>query len=201
MIIYKVTNIINGKIYIGQTKQRLPRRRTIHHNEAKSNRSPNSAFHKAIRKYGKKAFEWEVLCECDSFDDMNEKEIFYIKEYDSYVKEHGYNMTYGGDGTLGHKPSEETRKKMSESSFNKGKPGFFRDKKHTKESIEKSKRYGVDNGNSKKWLLTNPDGIQLCVIGLLTFCKENGLHDSLLRKVAWGQRSHHKGWKMEEINE
>ena len=70
-------------------------------------------IHKAIRKYGKDAFEWVVLCVC-CVDFLYDEEVWQIRAHKTLVP-NGYNMTSGGDGVLGCVFSEETRKKMSES--------------------------------------------------------------------------------------
>lgn len=91
--IYKITNIINGKIYIGQTIYPLSYRFTNHISDAKNNRG--YAIASAIRKYGKENFTIELLEEC-SEEDLNNLEIKYIEQYNSFTPS-GYNLTYGGD--------------------------------------------------------------------------------------------------------
>jgi group I intron endonuclease len=96
MIVYKVTNIINNKIYIGVSKFDIDKRKWEHLN--KSDNSSDFVFHKAIRKYGVENFNWEVIDEASSVEELKQKEIFYIKDYNSFYKTgHGYNMTHGGD--------------------------------------------------------------------------------------------------------
>lgn len=102
MIIYKATNKINNKSYIGQTIKSLRSRKSQH--LADSIRK-NYNFHKAIQKYGIDSFSWEILCECDSKEEMDEMEFHYIIQYDTY--RNGYNCTFGGEGSHGHKHSEE----------------------------------------------------------------------------------------------
>lgn len=91
--IYKYTNIINNKIYIGQSKDILCRQKQ-HLYESKNIRD-NSIFHKAIKKYGIKNFNFEIIEECDQ-NKLNEREIFWIAYYNSLVP-NGYNMTPGGN--------------------------------------------------------------------------------------------------------
>jgi len=117
MIIYKAVNKINGKCYIGQTKKSLKKRIYVHIQGALA-RKNNGYFHNAIRKYGKEFFDWEILCECSSKEEMDEREMFYIKEHNTMTP-NGYNMTVGGEGVWGYKHTEEARKKMS--LLNKGK--------------------------------------------------------------------------------
>ena len=90
--IYKVTNKINGKVYIGQSVD--IGRRWREHMTAKD----DIYFHKAIQKYGVENFEWEVIEQCKK-KDLDEKEIYWIEYYDSFNK--GYNRTKGGDGVSG----------------------------------------------------------------------------------------------------
>lgn len=100
--IYKVTNLINGHIYIGQTKYSIQRRWKKHisdsYDEKKSNK--NSYFHSAIRKYGVNNFKIELVEECED-DFLNERERFWIFTLKSYVglkDSVGYNLTLGGEG-------------------------------------------------------------------------------------------------------
>ena len=87
--IYKVTNKINGKVYIGQSVD--IGRRWHEHMAAKD----DIYFHKAIQKYGVENFEWEVIEKCKK-KDLDEREIYWIEYYDSFNK--GYNCTKGGEG-------------------------------------------------------------------------------------------------------
>lgn len=94
--IYKITNQINGKIYIGQSTD-IKKRWTAHKNNYNDICSTqyDSLFYKAIRKYGLENFTFEIIEECKA-DELNEKEIYWIKYYDSFNIEKGYNMTKGG---------------------------------------------------------------------------------------------------------
>lgn len=93
MIIYKVQNQINGKCYIGKTKDSLESRKQKHLSDARLNRG--WYFHNSLKKYGPENFIWKILDTSDSYEDLNQKEIQYIKEYKSF--ENGYNLTKGGD--------------------------------------------------------------------------------------------------------
>ena len=116
MIIYKVLNKINGKEYIGQTVGSLKIRKRKHISAAL--RNPGTIyFHKAIRKYGIDNFKWEILTECDTIEELNRLEIHYIKLYNTF--NNGYNLTLGGNGSVGCIQSEVTKRKLS--LMNKGK--------------------------------------------------------------------------------
>ena len=91
-LIYKYTNKINGKIYIGQTITSLKRRDNKHFNDKN-----NTYFDRAYKKYAKSNFTLEVLEDHIKQEDLDKKEIYYIKKYNSlYVSGKGYNMTKGG---------------------------------------------------------------------------------------------------------
>lgn len=104
-VIYKATNTVNGKAYIGHAID-FEKRKQTHYNKAK--RGGKEYFYNAIRKHGFDAFEWTVLKENATLED--EKEL--IEQYGTY--ENGYNLTMGGEGKLGYKVSEKTKQKLSE---------------------------------------------------------------------------------------
>lgn len=95
--IYKVTNNLNQKVYIGKTSETVQKRFKEHLNECQTQKSYGRPFHQALIKYGVENFSIEILEEAP-IDELNEKEKFYIKKYDSYFN--GYNATLGGEGTL-----------------------------------------------------------------------------------------------------
>ena len=100
--IYKITNKLNGKVYIGQSIDIDTRWRQ--HINAKD----NYAIHNAIKKYGKENFKFEVLLECPAnMLDVWERDM--IALYDC-ISPKGYNLTEGGEG---HHLSEETKIKIS----------------------------------------------------------------------------------------
>lgn len=98
--IYKVTNQQNGKIYIGKSKD-IQRRWEEHRKDPfrKNSSAYNTLFYRAIRKYGIESFQFEVIEECTE-DDLNEKEKYWIKHYNTYIRNpdsQGYNMSEGGE--------------------------------------------------------------------------------------------------------
>jgi group I intron endonuclease len=121
VIIYKATNTVNGKVYIGQTVRTLEVRKYAHEYSARN--GSDAHFHRAIRKYGTDAFKWEIIDTATTKDELDEKEKYWIAHYDAV--NNGYNMTEGGEGTLGWKPSEEIRRKWS-----KTRKGKFEGEKH-----------------------------------------------------------------------
>lgn len=108
MIIYKGTNKINNKVYIGQTVHTLSIRKSQH--ERSYEYGYKTAFSNAIKKYGKENFQWEIIYEAKSIEDLNEKESFYIEHYKSLVTENGYNLKGGGGNDF---LTQEVKNKIS----------------------------------------------------------------------------------------
>jgi group I intron endonuclease len=107
-IVYKVTNLINGRVYIGQTYKTLEKRNQEHFSDALYDFSKgitNQPFHLALMKYGEKFFHWEILKENLSIEEANTLETSFIKEFDSF--NNGYNATTGGKKYWRH--SDETK--------------------------------------------------------------------------------------------
>jgi group I intron endonuclease len=105
MVIYKITNKINGKCYIGQTLRSSPQHRWTDHC-----RPGKSAIKQAIQEFGKDNFDFEVIAETSSLEELNQMEMFNIQACRALSPE-GYNLHTGGHN---HKCSEETKAKMSE---------------------------------------------------------------------------------------
>ena len=87
MIIYKTTNLINGKIYVGKDIKNDP-----------DYLGSGIVLKKSMKKYGKVNFIKEVLETCFTRSELNEQEIFWIKKLRSTDKNIGYNISSGGDG-------------------------------------------------------------------------------------------------------
>jgi len=168
MIIYKTTNLINGKIYIGQSI-----------NNYNSYLGSGVLIKRALEKYGKENFKKEILCECDTTVELNKNEKFWINYYNSTDINIGYNIDCGGkngairsdltrkkisESSKGKKMSEESKQKMSESHkgkipWNKGIPQSeetkkklnlkFKGKKMSKEFCEKISKSLIGNIRTK----------------------------------------------------
>lgn len=115
MFIYKITNIINNKSYIGQTVTSTKRRWILHKSEAKTD---DTHFHRAIRKYGAESFVIEILEELDDIEFLNERERFWIMHFDTY--NNGYNSDEGGGN--GRHLSEEHKQKIGNSNRGRKRP-------------------------------------------------------------------------------
>lgn len=211
-IIYLLMNKVNQKVYIGVTSNYKKRMRE--HSYA----SNDYLISKAIRKYGWDNFQSSILLETDD----REAEKRFIKEYESNDPSKGYNLTEGGEGTLGYIPSEETREIMRNkklgrkltsehrqkiSQSNKGR--VFTEETRKKISIKSKGRQTWLGKNltdehkeklsqlkAKTWKVLSPTGEVMTIVNMRTFCLDNDLHPSAMSRVLNGQQSHHKGWKM-----
>lgn len=134
--IYQIINTINNKSYVGYTKN-LAVRKYSHKENAKK---LDQILYKAIRKYGWKAFRWEVVYGSTDKEHILEMETFFIKEYNSYCgNKQGYNMTFGGEcgGNKGHKQSIDHVSNRINSRKRSNKLNYNCTWLHTPESIAK----------------------------------------------------------------
>lgn len=119
-LIYKITNKVNNKSYIGQTiafnsktnKYGLELRWKKHIYNAITNKNKCIYFENAIRKYGSNNFEIEILLYCNK-NQRDRYEILFIEMYNSCDKNYGYNITKGGNGINGLVFTDEYRDNMS----------------------------------------------------------------------------------------
>lgn len=117
LLIYKVTNLTNGKVYIGQASSSLEERRKKHEYDAQRQDRKTVKFHNALLKYGFNNFKWEVIKECNSQEELDYYEEFYIQEYNTLDRDHGYNLKHGGK--LGGCYSDEAKEHMGEATKKK----------------------------------------------------------------------------------
>ena len=102
--IYKTTNLVNNKIYIGKH---------MSEHVSKSYKGSGAILKKAFKKYGKENFSCEVIVWAETEDELNILEAYWIEHYDSRNPKIGYNIVAGGLGTSGYCHSEEAKQKMS----------------------------------------------------------------------------------------
>ena len=125
MVVYRITNTVNRKVYIGQTIQPLKDRWKRHLSDARH--GSEYAIHKAIRKYGKEKFEIDVIDTATDRDELDLKEIYWINVYNS-ISPNGYNLCEGGRTP---RWTNETREKVS------GKNHWTTRKSFTEETLKK----------------------------------------------------------------
>lgn len=111
MIIYTITNNINGKKYVGQTIQPPSKRWNAH--IYKTNSGSQLAIHNAMRKYGIDNFTFKIVKECNSIVELNNYEIYLIETLDTFHGA-GYNMDEGGGGIKGYHHTDNAKQKISE---------------------------------------------------------------------------------------
>ena len=96
--VYKITNTVNEKSYIGISVD-IENRWSQHKNPYNWKRESKKILYKAIQKYGLENFKFEVLEECFNTEELGDKEKYYIELYDTY--KNGYNGTTGGEDNQG----------------------------------------------------------------------------------------------------
>jgi group I intron endonuclease len=106
--VYKITNKVNGKVYLGQTNDHV--QRWAQHRSAALN-EPTQVVARAMKKYGIDSFTFEVVGSCRTLKEVNDFEPQFIEQYNSCDPKFGYNVEKGGGGMP---RSPETCKKMSE---------------------------------------------------------------------------------------
>lgn len=191
--IYSITNLVNGKVYIGQTRHGLARRKGEHIHRFNLGER-NHKLYQAMRKHGLDKFKFETLCCSLKVEYLDELEKFFIEQFNSF--RHGYNMTCGGDTV-----SDETRQKISKA--HKGRKVTWLDKVWAIRRLNPDAKHPADhvlsgaaNTNSRSYLVRKPDGTEIVVKGLNQFCKEFGLTKKCLFDILAGKQSHHKGFSL-----
>lgn len=192
-LIYSITNTVNGKVYIGQTRQGMARRKGEHIHRFNLGERDHKLY-RAMRKYGIDKFRFDVLCCALKPGYLDELEKHFITENNSFQR--GYNMTCGGDSI-----SDETRAKLS--AIHMGRKITWYDKilvtRKQNRAINGPNNCpirGAKSKMSKKYLVRNPDGIEQVVTGIRQFCRDNGLDHGTLFAVLAGKQRHHKGYTL-----
>lgn len=106
MVIYLLTDRTNGLKYVGQTTRTLGKRMQAHRT------AQRTYIDRAIKDHGWKNFTVEILDECSTPAELDEREIFWIATLGTKFP-NGYNMTDGGEGCSGYKVSQQSRRRMS----------------------------------------------------------------------------------------
>ncbi len=136
MILYKLTNKINGKIYIGQSVSTLNVRWSQHiHSALKKN--SKQVICAAIRKYGPDVFDRKILSRCNTMEEMNHREKYYIKLFSSLVPV-GYNIDDGGKNKKMH---ETTKEKLSKAMMGKKRGPHTEEHKKNLSMAHKGRKY------------------------------------------------------------
>ena len=195
-LIYKITNLINHKMYIGKTTKSVECRWKQHLRDA-SNPNKDTVLGRSINKHGKEAFTVEVIVDDLPEEFLDAAETYWIDHFNTF-KGVGYNCTHGGDGTLGITP------------WNAGKVGVF--SKETLEKMSKAKlgkiptnleqlrllattRTGGKHPNSKKADIYDYKTNELIASSVVIseWCRNNNNNQGNLAATARGVKPHAKG--------
>ena len=165
MYVYKITNTVNNKVYIGQTRRKSCIYRFCNHKyELNRNKHHNEHLQRSWNKYGKDAFLFEEIEYCYDVNTLNCREIYWINFYNSACENFGYNIELGGNErkiinestklkisnkmkgnkhSLGYKMTSEQLKEHSKR--NKGSGNGMFGKTHTEESKAKIASHWIGN--------------------------------------------------------
>jgi group I intron endonuclease len=201
-VVYKATNKINMKGYIGKTTTGIDNRIKRHLKSVKS--GSNNYFHNALRKYGNENFDWEILYEGTTDTELKEKEIYFIEKHKTFYKNNGYNMTFGGDGGPVFYGDDNTskrfdvREKLHQKTMNQLKNGS-----HPSQNAVSLEKMSLSHMglHVKKYEIITPDNEKLMIINMNKFCKENNLCSANMYMTANGQQSNHKGYLCKKIDD
>lgn len=175
--VYLRTNTVNGKQYVGQTNNFKQRE----YNWYNTNWSyAGRLINNARKKYGVENWDTEILKECDTLDEANKWEMYYIDKLNTKVP-NGYNLTDGGEGSIGYIVSEETRKKLSEKMSGEKNP--FYGKHHSEDTIEKLKNRIITDEWRKK--------ISEAASGRVSPNKGKHLSDETKKKLSEARKGKH----------
>ncbi len=115
MGVYQIKNIENGKVYIGSSVD-IQKRWREHRSHLSNNDHHSLHLQRAWNKYGEENFEFEVIEYVEIFEELRIREQHYMDLTKCYQRKNGYNTSHSAFGRAGVKHSDETKKKMSESS-------------------------------------------------------------------------------------
>jgi len=206
--IYLIKNNINGKCYVGQQKTK---NKTFY--AVNKYFGSGTYIRNAIKKYGKENFSKYYLCLCNSAEELDEKEKYYIKLLDT--KNNGYNQTNGGDhyrqGQNEHKA--EVNEKRRQQMLNAWKDPEYREKvmknrygfhhsEETKKKMSKAAsnswtperhKQAHESGNYKGWTNQDPEKIRKARTGTKMINKD-GIQKSVKQEEL--DKWLNEGWKL-----
>lgn len=143
MIIYVIYNVVDGKLYVGKTKNSLEHRMRHHFSSCKRGKNSSKLLYEAVRKEGGwDNFIWHEIDYAETYEELNEKERFWIRKLKT--QETGYNIGFGGDGGDNftyHPNMEEVKKRLSDGVKNSQR---WTDEKRSKQS-ERTHKWNMEH--------------------------------------------------------
>ncbi len=208
--IYLITNIINGKQYIGQTVSTL-KIRWKRHTWRCTVKNPRMAITHAIKKYGKENFIIEEIQTCYDQEELDNMEKYLIKILNTLAP-YGYNLLDGGKGN--GKMSEETKEKIRQSKLGKKLSDEHRKNlslSHMGQKIsekERQRRRDFMKGKqpnelarknaiktcSKTYELIDPNGNEITITNMAKYCRDNKHSKGKMCKLVRGHIDTYKGF-------
>ena len=181
--VYQITNKLDGKQYIGVSKN--AHKRFIYHCNNRKLKS-RSYIRDAIQKHGRDNFEFKLLFIAPRRYCL-EMESKLITAYGTLVP-NGYNICGGGESQVATLDGERS---------------YWYGKKRDPDSVERSRmnNSGEKNYKAKKFIATSPDGVEHTGISLSLFSKKHNLNVRNLSQVGLGRRKHHLGWTVKYVEE
>jgi len=176
LIVYKITNTINGKCYVGMSRQTLNQRWSNHLQNYRSSKR-GSRLYAALSKYGPDAFTREIIAYASSEDELRSLETSYIIQFDSY--NNGYNCNLGGAGFLVF--PEHIKRKISEAQKGKIIPAESRQRMSLAKQGDSrcADHFGAHtskgnaNPRARAFLIRFPDDSEHTIVGLREFCRQH----------------------------
>lgn len=104
--VYTITNLINGKIYVGSCSKSFKQRWSAHRNDLKNNKHRNTYLQRAYNKYGEENFKFEILEECESKYSIS-TEQYWINMLNVCDRKYGYNLAPVAGSSLGQKRTKQ----------------------------------------------------------------------------------------------
>jgi group I intron endonuclease len=188
-LIYKATNLITNKVYVGLTTKSLSERINAHINRGNTEKS---VFQKSLKKHGRDNFKFEVIDQANSREELCNKEIYWIKTLTT-LSPNGYNLTIGGDGIL--EMTQEIRNKISKSKKGKKIPKLQGREISHKQRLAISSKLG-----GRKVIAKNIETQEIKEYAYVTQTKIDGFNPSLVCAVIKGKRKSHKGYIFSYVN-
>jgi len=145
--IYMIKNIINDKKYIGQTTRNIQKRIYEYKSAFNLNNHNNPYLYNSFNKYGWDNFEFSIIDTAQSIDELNDKEINYISQYNTTNKKLGYNIESGGRNSI---PTTETLEKMSKSHLGIKQTENWINKRIAVAGSDDAKKYGTFKTEEEK---------------------------------------------------